>query len=314
MPTQIEMTDLSATTTVSDSDYFWLKRGVADFRVTLANLFGWHTGDIANPHGTTKAQVGLGNVLNAEQLTKSLNLSDITSPLTARTNLSVMSIAEVTAAILAHSNLTNNPHNVDKIQVGLGNLSNYIISDSYTSGSPTTYASSKALKGGLDSIIASIVSPIKGEVAMWYGNGALFSKSGWAICDGTLNEDWGGLLPDMRDTFPKGVPIATAAAGTIGGSHSNIHNHATTVTGHALTEAQMPSHTHPMKFSLKYSGSGNGREANQPGWEGRQDNTQYTETTGSGEAHTHGTTNPTSGSTTGNQPKFMELHFIIKVV
>lgn len=49
----------------------------------------------------------------------------------------------------AHKNNTNNPHSVTKTQVGLGNVSNYTISNAYNSDSATSYASSKAVYDGL---------------------------------------------------------------------------------------------------------------------------------------------------------------------
>ncbi|AST98646.1 hypothetical protein BC8716_15585 [Shouchella clausii] len=58
-----------------------------------------HASDKSNPHGVTKAQVGLSNVDNAKQATK----------------------AEFDAFVA----LRNNPHNVTKSQVGLGNVQNY---------------------------------------------------------------------------------------------------------------------------------------------------------------------------------------------
>lgn len=49
----------------------------------------------------------------------------------------------------AHKNNTDNPHSVTKTQVGLGNVSNYTISNAYNSDSATSYASSKAVYDGL---------------------------------------------------------------------------------------------------------------------------------------------------------------------
>ncbi len=48
-----------------------------------------HIANTSNPHGVTKAQVGLGNVTNNLQLTAANNLSDLTNTTTARTNLGV---------------------------------------------------------------------------------------------------------------------------------------------------------------------------------------------------------------------------------
>lgn len=68
---------------------------------SIEQKFSEHEGDFSNPHNVTKAQVGLGNVDNIKQATK-----------TEFTN---------------HVNDTDNPHNVTKSQIGLGNVQNYSI-------------------------------------------------------------------------------------------------------------------------------------------------------------------------------------------
>lgn len=51
--------------------------------------------------------------------------------------------------LTAHLADTSNPHSVTATQVGLGNVSNYTISNAYNSDSATSYASSKAVYDGL---------------------------------------------------------------------------------------------------------------------------------------------------------------------
>ena len=85
-----------------------------------------HIGDTANPHATTKSQVGLGNVLDIQQIPVTekgfpggvaaldafSQISDPTVP---------ASIARV-SALTAHTGNTSNPHSTTKTQVGLGNV------------------------------------------------------------------------------------------------------------------------------------------------------------------------------------------------
>lgn len=85
-----------------------------------------HFTDTNNPHQTTKAQVGLGNVQNYPIATS-------TEALAGSSNATYMTPALVKLAIDSASNIplqqhiqnTNNPHSTTKGQVGLGNVDNY---------------------------------------------------------------------------------------------------------------------------------------------------------------------------------------------
>lgn len=95
--------------------------------VALANSgLATHLADTSNPHGTTKAQVGLPLVENypvatvAEAQAASRNDRYMT-PLTTAAAINVL----VGDTLTAHVNATNNPHMVNKAQVGLGNVLNY---------------------------------------------------------------------------------------------------------------------------------------------------------------------------------------------
>ena len=85
-----------------------------------------HIGDTNNPHGTTKAQVGLSNVLNLGIATQ-LEAEDATvntrymTPI--RTGQAIAAL--VGTAFTAHVNNSANPHGTTKAQVGLANVDNY---------------------------------------------------------------------------------------------------------------------------------------------------------------------------------------------
>ncbi len=105
-----------------------------------------HTGDTNNPHGVTKAQVGLGAVDNtadaakpvsaAQQAAIDAHANSTSNPHGVTKSDVGLANAENTsdankpvstaqqAAIDAHANLTNNPHGVTQSQVGLGNVNN----------------------------------------------------------------------------------------------------------------------------------------------------------------------------------------------
>lgn len=101
-------------------------------REYLAQQLSLHTTNKDNPHGVTKAQVGLNNVANytvateAEAKEGTSNTKYMT-PL--RTNQLVGQIAGETAGgvqanLNEHIAETENPHKVTKAQVGLGNVDN----------------------------------------------------------------------------------------------------------------------------------------------------------------------------------------------
>lgn len=85
-----------------------------------------HTSRTDNPHSVTKAQVGLGSVLNygvastAEATAGTVTTKYMTPKLTMD---SITTNAVV--PLNNHINRTDNPHTVTKAQVGLGNVQNY---------------------------------------------------------------------------------------------------------------------------------------------------------------------------------------------
>ncbi|MCK9234801.1 MAG: hypothetical protein M0R77_00635 [Gammaproteobacteria bacterium] len=85
-----------------------------------------HTNNLSNPHNVTKGQVGLGNVNNfatatITETTIGSSSSLYTTPAGVRG-----AIDELVAIPLAdHINDQSNPHQVNKAQVGLGNVNNY---------------------------------------------------------------------------------------------------------------------------------------------------------------------------------------------
>ena len=75
-----------------------------------------HTSAMNNPHGVTKAQVGLGNVDDKSVATIKAEFTGVI----ADGNTGFVTGGDV----YGHTSATNNPHNVTKAQVGLGNVDN----------------------------------------------------------------------------------------------------------------------------------------------------------------------------------------------
>ena len=98
------VTTLRASVAAEDTKYVTEK--------AIATAIESHTDDTNNPHGVTKAQVGLGDANNT---------SDADKPVS---DLTATAIGNVSIALTNHGNDTNNPHQVTKSQVGLGNCDN----------------------------------------------------------------------------------------------------------------------------------------------------------------------------------------------
>lgn len=108
--------DLSITSAVEPLGY-----------VTL-EAFEEHKNYTSNPHKVTKKQVGLDNVPNVATNDQTVTFNDITelstissgdkmSPVFAKIKLAI-------SKLITHLNSTDNPHNVTKTNVGLGNVEN----------------------------------------------------------------------------------------------------------------------------------------------------------------------------------------------
>jgi hypothetical protein len=130
---QLKMTVLLGDSVKKDAVLNYIEQSLSasdaiiNAQVSPTSTFGQHVTATNNPHNVTKAQIGLGNVLNYGIAV----LTDITAT-TPPTNLYVT--ADVVAAAVKNAiNLGmdvhiadyNNPHGVTKAQVGLGSVLNY---------------------------------------------------------------------------------------------------------------------------------------------------------------------------------------------
>ncbi len=118
-----------------------------ELKADLTALTG-HTGRTNNPHGVTKAQVGLDKVDNTSDANKPISLATATA-LGLKADLSFVNTElgkkANTTALNTHMNKTDNPHAVTKAQVGLSNVNN--TSDL---AKPISTATQTALNGKVD--------------------------------------------------------------------------------------------------------------------------------------------------------------------
>ena len=313
-----EISELNTATTLSPTDFFHLKKGLEDVKITEATLLSNHLA-ADNPHGITKDFLGLTNVTNDAQLKVASNLDDVADKQEARDNLGILTESEVVGKVNAHANLTNNPHNVTKAQVGLGSVVNAGQSNSVSSTS-TTYATSQAVKTAYDYAKATRddLLPL-GSVIMWGAPNASRTgiPDGWSLCDGRKVN--GMTTPNMVGRFPlatnAGTLTSDGTAGSstdrkTGGKTSHSYKPSGSVGATTLTLAQIPAHDHTglkaatsKKNNFNANGFEEGRGA--PDWEVKSIPNE-----GGGKSHNH--TFAGSAVSIPTVPPSYSLMFIMK--
>lgn len=99
----------------------------------------FHTSDFDNPHKTTKAQVGLGNVDNyATASTQEATAGTATDKFMTAYLTAQSIVVNAPIALEFHTRDTANPHGVTKSQVGLGNVSNFAMASLSEATNPSS--------------------------------------------------------------------------------------------------------------------------------------------------------------------------------
>ena len=118
--------DVSLIIAISDTSNITVNVDKTSY-VTEEELDG-HKKDKTNPHGVTKAQVGLGNVPNVstndQTPTYTVPASNAGLVSGEKIETAFGKIARAVASLIAHIANKSNPHSVTKAQVGLGNADN----------------------------------------------------------------------------------------------------------------------------------------------------------------------------------------------
>ena len=110
----------------SNAHYLTVLRGRQLMDALVGGALQTHLNDSSNPHGTTKAQVGLGNVDNFNTATDEQALAGTARNLFMTPASTKAAVEAQTSALFdGHVDDLNNPHRVSKTQVGLGSVENY---------------------------------------------------------------------------------------------------------------------------------------------------------------------------------------------
>ena len=154
----------------------------------VGNAFTAHVNNLNNPHQTTKAQVGLGNVDNFLTATQPQAVAG-TDNATFMTPLRTAQAIGVQGAALvnAHASRTDNPHSTTATQVGLGNVQNYGIAataDAQAGSSNTLYMTPVRVKEAIQTFAAP--AWYQGWVANpgWFADNLPGSRSGFTYSNG----------------------------------------------------------------------------------------------------------------------------------
>ena len=187
-----------------------------------------------------------------------------------------------------------------------------IVGPRYLNSIPTKFAAIDASFVDVDDRITALEAPsgvlVIGMILMWAGTFATI-PTGWRVCDGTN----GTVNLQNRFVLAAGAtyPVTTTGgAASASTDTSGSHTHAVSVTGTALTAAQMPVHGHPWSHNTATQTTTTSEAAGGiltgPGGTVTAIYTNTTPTgtsgqqiggAGGGDAHTHAASTASTGST-----------------
>ncbi len=184
-----------------------------------------HINNKSNPHSVSKSQVGLGNVPNVATNDQTPTYTEATSlsKLVSGEKLSVAfgKISKAITELISHIANKNNPHNVTKDQVGLGNVDNTSDANKPISAATQvaldtkpTLVNGKLSKAVLPDDISSnvIVETIAERDALTPFEG-LYVHVKDATGDSTVETGWADYIYD-GETWVKNASIASSSGGT----------------------------------------------------------------------------------------------------
>ena len=146
-----------------------------------------HTTNYSNPHKVTKDQIGLGKVDNTSDLEKPVSAATEKLVTDTKTELQGL-ISQNSADLSNHLRDYNNPHQVTKEQVGLGNVDNTSDRDKPISDATQTALDGKVDKGE-DGLIDESQLPRRTLHSMFYKGFWDANLNSPALANGNADED-----------------------------------------------------------------------------------------------------------------------------
>ena len=127
-----------------------------------------HLADLNNPHATTKAQVGLGNVDNFGTANQGdLDTGTSTTKFVTPNGVSSMVLRLVGGVVTAHVNRTDNPHGTTKTQVGLGAVQNFGLAtdqEAIDGVINTAYMTPASTRAAVDAVVTTVNASVDGKI------------------------------------------------------------------------------------------------------------------------------------------------------
>ena len=174
-------------------------------------------------------------------------------------------------------------------------------------GSPATAAGSIILtKANLTANLPSGAGIfVTGMICLWYGTvGSI--PSGFQACDGT------GGSPDLRDQFVVGAGGSLPTTGGSSTTNTAAASTGVTTNGYTLGVNDIPAHTHDIPFyTFGATGGSNLMTYDLNLTNGPVQHASTGNNTTTGNAHSHGVTDPTHFHTY-NLPPYKALYYIMK--
>lgn len=149
-----------------------------------------------------------------------------------------------------------------------------------------------------------------GMVMIWC-HGVATVPVGWKICNGVGTISNGRQVPDLTDRFPVGGN-GVYPLGVLGGSATHTHTAGTVVSGTALTEAQIPAHTHGVPLGSNDTTGSGWTQASPGNTSGVNSPNYYTPTQAKGGSQPHAHNATTSIVAGSSLPPYYPVLFIIK--